>query len=125
MRMLLLLMVFVISACALRNASGQTPGPALKAAKKSSGASTHATIRVDQPFTQDMAARAGLNPSKPELSSDGVRLAENLASSECLLAETLIAKGNQLTDKEVEDFCKDAKKADTAQKVDAVKSSLE
>jgi len=106
--------------------AGQTRSTALKAAKKSAGASTHVTISVDEPFTQEMADRAGLNPNKPDLSSDGVQSGENLASSECLLAETLIMKTNGFrTDEELQEFCNAAKEAKTAEKVDAVKSSLE
>lgn len=125
MRKLLCFVAFVIFACTLPNAFGQTQGTGLRAAKKSSGASTHVTISVDQPFTQEMADNAGLKPDKPDLSSDGVRSEGNLASSECLLAETLIAKTNQISDEKVADFCNAAKKADNAQKVKALKSSLE
>lgn len=126
MRKLLCFVAFVIFACTLPNAFGQTQGTGLRAAKKSSGASTHVTISIDQPFTQEMADRAGLNANKPDLSSDGVQSGENLASSECLLAETLIMKTNGFrTVKELEEFCTAAEKAKTAQKVDAVKSSLE
>jgi hypothetical protein len=107
------------------SAQASPKGAGLKAAKKNSGASTHVTIKVDQPFTQGMADRAGLNAAQPGLSSDGLRSGDNLASSECLLAETLIAKSNEFSDKELDKFCGDAKSANTAEKVDAVKSSLE
>jgi len=105
---------------------GQAKSASLRPAKKSSGASPRATISVDQPFTQKMADRAGLNPQRPELSSDGVRSGEDLASSECLLAETIIMKTNGFrTDDKLKTFCEAAKTADNSQKVDAVKSNLE
>lgn len=106
-------------------AQAAAKGASLKPAKNSSGASTHVTINVNQPFTQEMAKRAGLDPTQPRLSSDGVLSGDNLASSECLLAETLIAEANEFSDKELTKFCKDAESADNPQKVEAVKSSLE
>lgn len=118
------------SPAAFIQVSGASSAPAsaksLTPAKKSSGASTHMTINVDQAFTQQMAKRAGLDPAQPELSSDGLQSTENLASSECLLAETLIMQANGFhTEHELQNFCDDAKMANTAQKVDAVRSRLE
>ena len=104
------------------------------AARSSANASTHVTVSIDQPFTQGMADRAGLDPDLPQLSSDGVQSGkigsggteQKLASSECLLAETLILRGNGfLNDDEVDDFCTKAKDAKTSKKIDDVKSSLE
>jgi hypothetical protein len=113
--------------------SGKNKTPKAAAQGSSSG-STHVTIAVDRPFTQHMADRAGLDPNNPQLSSNGVQSGEigsggtqqKLASSECLLAETLILQANGFKDdSEVDDFCEDAKKADTAEASDSINSRLE
>src|SRR5437764_11203069 len=59
------------------DAKGSKKNKTLKAAAQgSSSGSTHVTIAVNQPFTQHMADRAGLDPNNPQLSSNGVQSGE-------------------------------------------------
>jgi hypothetical protein len=88
-------------------ASAQTPNSKLHATK---GTTPHVAVDVDQPFTQEMGNNAGLDKDHPEFSTDGLHYGKDseghaVASTECLLSETIVAQKNSLSHDEVAKFC--------------------
>jgi hypothetical protein len=83
--------------------------PKVKAANKTPTTS-NPKISINNKFTADMAASAGLDPANPSLSTDGLHSGndggQQLASSECLLAETLVQQANaKVTQHLVAEYC--------------------
>jgi len=99
-----------------------------KTLKAAAGVTPHTTVEIDRPFTEEMADNAALDPRNPQLSGDGVRSdasSQKLASSECLLFETLIAEKDKIQRSDVANFCKRAAEASDAAEIERAKSVLE
>ncbi|HTD23070.1 MAG TPA: hypothetical protein VK738_10475 [Terriglobales bacterium] len=105
---------------------------AAKAAKGSGDMAPNHIVKVDMPFTDQMADQAGLDKNKPQLSSDGVQGSGGLASTECLLAETIANEtfdnrdhDQTIKDKDIERFCEKAVASDTQGMRETVRSALD
>src|SRR6266852_3779410 len=86
-----MLLCFVVLTTCLPTQAQKIAGAA-KAAKGSGDMAPSHIVKVDTPFTEEMGNRAMLDKNDPQLSPDGVQGSEGLASTECLLAETIANK---------------------------------
>jgi hypothetical protein len=123
-----LLAISLLSNCVNAQSDGasssppQTPSPLVLRAATNAPTSTNPKILVASKFTQGMADAAGLQKDSPQLSSDGLHSGadgkQHVASTECLLAETLVRSTNTAVDpkaityEEVHTFCEAAKTTD-------------
>jgi hypothetical protein len=102
--------------------------PTLHPAVKATPPAIHATVDVNNKFSEGMGTEAGLDRENPQFSSDGVQWGQtngqSLASAECLLAETVVASKNSYTNDSIKAFC-ESLKSSGAVNFDSSKSALE
>jgi hypothetical protein len=95
---------------ALLIVSATAPAQTPKKLHAASGSTPHVKVDVNQPFTQEMGDNSGLDKDKPQLSSDGLHYGtdsdgQKLASTECLIDETIVAQKNSLSPEAISKLC--------------------
>ena len=109
----ILLYLVVLTTCL--SAQVQKNTGTARAAKGAKDTTPNHPVEIDNPFTDEMANQAMLDKNNPQLSPDGVPGSEGLASTECLLAETVANKtfdnrnhDEGIKDKDIKRFCEQA-----------------
>jgi hypothetical protein len=97
--------VLLSPAVQCQSKSGLTPATQVSS-------STSPRVDINQKFTKDMADEAGLDPSQPMLSADGLHFGttkgtspEKVASTECLFVITVVKQANKLDTHEAAEYC--------------------